>query len=161
MKLPPIKHQTFINAPPEAVYECLTTSDGWNAWFTSECEIDARAAGKIHLRWNNFGPNGITIEDGGPVLSATPNTELSFKWSPGDSQTTVQFSIEPRGAGSVVRVNESGHTTSQADLAALIECAAGWGEALTLLKFYLEHKITYGPIPPTQSPSPEATQDVD
>ena len=29
-----------------------------------------------------------------------------------------------------------------------MECAAGWGEALTLLKFYLEHGVTYGEVPP-------------
>jgi hypothetical protein len=29
----------------------------------------------------------------------------------------------------------------------LIGCATGWGEALTLLKFYLEHGLTYGAVP--------------
>jgi hypothetical protein len=30
---------------------------------------------------------------------------------------------------------------------ATLTTAAGWGEALTLLKMYLEHGITYGPAP--------------
>jgi hypothetical protein len=47
----------------------------------------------------------------------------------------------------VVTVTESGHTTSPRDLEALVECASGWGEALTLLKVYLEHGITYGEVP--------------
>jgi len=25
----------------------------------------------------------------------------------------------------------------------ILECACGWGEALALLKFYLEHNLTY------------------
>jgi hypothetical protein len=29
---------------------------------------------------------------------------------------------------------------------ALVECAAGWGEALALLKMYLEHGVTYGRV---------------
>ncbi len=31
---------------------------------------------------------------------------------------------------------------------ALLSYACGWGEALTLLKFYLEYGITYGDVPP-------------
>ncbi len=27
----------------------------------------------------------------------------------------------------------------------MLDCASGWGEALTLLKFYLEHGIVYTP----------------
>ena len=27
----------------------------------------------------------------------------------------------------------------------MLECAAGWGEALTLLKFYVEHGVVYTP----------------
>ena len=49
--------------------------------------------------------------------------------------------------GTVVTVTESGHTASPKDLEALVECASGWGEALTLLKVYLEHGITYGEVP--------------
>ena len=28
-----------------------------------------------------------------------------------------------------------------------MECATGWGEALALLKFYLEHGVVYGEVP--------------
>ncbi len=55
-------------------------------------------------------------------------------------------------------VTESGY--AQADLLAtgvvgemaqrspFAMCASGWGEALTLLKFYLEHDVVYGSVPP-------------
>jgi uncharacterized protein YndB with AHSA1/START domain len=83
----------------------------------------------------------------GPVVESTPPRRFVFQWKPGDSTTTIAFDLEPRGPGTVLRVEESGHTTSPADLAALVECASGWGEALTLLKMYLEHRITYGTVP--------------
>ena len=62
---------------------------------------------------------------------------------PGASTTTVAFSLVPRGPDTVVQVQEWGHRPLPQDLAALVESAAGWGEALTLLKFYLEHGVTY------------------
>jgi uncharacterized protein YndB with AHSA1/START domain len=70
-----------------------------------------------------------------------------FQWTPGDSTTTVAFDLEPRKDGTVLTVTERGHTTSRRDLEALVECAAGWGEALTLLKVYLEEGLTYGEVP--------------
>ena len=33
------------------------------------------------------------------------------------------------------------------DVEAALGCAAGWGEALTLLKFYLESGTKYGEVP--------------
>jgi uncharacterized protein YndB with AHSA1/START domain len=95
----------------------------------------------------DFGVDRFAGEDGGPVLEAVPPRRFVFQWTPGDTTTTVAFDLESRGSGTVVRVCETGHTTSQRDLEALAECAAGWGEALTLLKMYLEHGITYGPVP--------------
>jgi uncharacterized protein YndB with AHSA1/START domain len=145
--LPPIRYSTYIQAPPRRVYETLTTASGWDAWFTQGTELDARPGGFIQLRWVNLGVDHSMGEDGGPVLEAVPSRRFVFQWTPGDSPTTVAFDLEPRGPGTVVRVTEAGHTTSQGDLEALVECAGGWGEALTLLKMYLEHGITFGPVP--------------
>jgi hypothetical protein len=43
---------------------------------------------------------------------------------------------------------EQGYKQTTSSLQACLGCATGWGEALTLLKFYLEHGITYGTVPP-------------
>jgi uncharacterized protein YndB with AHSA1/START domain len=147
MDLPPIQYATYIGAPPEVVYATLTTAVGWDAWFTQGTEVDARPGGSIRFQWVDLGVDRSTGEDGGPVFEAVPPRRFVFQWTPGDTPTTVAFDLEPRGSGTVVRVSETGHTTSERDLEALAECAAGWGEALTLLKMYLEHGITYGPVP--------------
>ena len=147
MELPPIRYATYIDTSPEAVYATLTTAVGWDAWFTQGTEVDAHPGGSIRFRWVDLGVDHSTGEDGGPVLEAVPPRRFVFQWTPGDTTTTVAFDLEPRGSGTVVRVCETGHTTSPRDLEALAECAAGWGEALTLLKMYLEHGITYGPVP--------------
>ena len=79
------------------------------------------------------------------VLSATASTAVATTETA--TTTTVAFTLEPLGSGTKLTLNESGHTTSPKDLEALVDCAAGWGEALTLLKFYLEHGTTYGDVP--------------
>jgi uncharacterized protein YndB with AHSA1/START domain len=87
------------------------------------------------------------LEVGGPVVAAEPPDRFAFEWTTAGHPTTVEFRLAPRGAGTVVTVTETGYT--QADLGAtgvvgqmadrspFAMCAAGWGEALTLLKVYL------------------------
>lgn len=145
---PPICIRTYVESPPEVVYETLATSSGWDAWFTQGAEVDARPGGWIHFQWVRFGAERISAEDGGPVLEAIPGARLVFQWNPrsdrGTTATTVAFDLEARGPGTAITVTESGHGTSEEDLVTYMQCAAGWGEALTLLKIYLEHgfKVT-------------------
>jgi uncharacterized protein YndB with AHSA1/START domain len=146
-KLPPIRAKTYIGVSPQRVYRMLTTGSEWDAWFTQGTQIDPRPGGRILFRWVNWAVDRYTCESGGPVLEAVPSKRFVFQWTPGETTTTIAFDLEPSGAGTILRVEESGHTSSWKDLEALVDCAAGWGEALTLLKMYLEHGITYGSVP--------------
>jgi hypothetical protein len=47
-----------------------------------------------------------------------------------------------------VRVFEAGYPLDWHGVETLALCAAGWGEASTLLKFYLERGVKYGREPP-------------
>lgn len=89
----------------------------------------------------------IDAEDGGSVLEATPNRSFVFQWSPGQHPTTVSFTLREHKNGTILRVEETGYSTTREDLSACLDCAAGWGEALTLFKIYLEHSITYKVVP--------------
>lgn len=144
---PPIRYRTYIAAPPERVYETLTTGAGWDAWFTEGTEVDPRPGGCIRLRWVDWSVDHHDLRSDGPVLEAIPPSRFVFQWTPAVSTTTIAFTLTPLGPGTVVAVEESGHTFSRPDLEALVECAAGWGEALALLKMYLEHGVTYGKVP--------------
>jgi uncharacterized protein YndB with AHSA1/START domain len=145
--LPPINHKTYITVPPEKVYEMITTASGWDAWFTKGTQVDPRPGGSILFKWVNWGVGHYTTEAGGPILEAVPPRRFAFQWTPGDTMTTIIFNVKPLGPGTLIEVKESGHSTSQRDLVALVECASGWAEALTLLKMYLEHGIIIGPVP--------------
>ena len=73
-----IRHDTLIHATPAHVYKTLTTAEGWDAWFTSGAKVDARQGGRIEFRWQDWGPDRITDEGGGPVLEAIPGSTLRF-----------------------------------------------------------------------------------
>ncbi|MFT4413666.1 SRPBCC family protein [Fredinandcohnia humi] len=140
-----IKHKTYIKAKKEDVYIALTTADGWNAWFTDDTilEIHSDGTGEILIKWKNYGSDNATVEDGGKILKSVLNKKFVFQWSPGEGYSTVSFTLEPYKEGTLVVLHETGYSTSNRDMAACIGCAVGWGEALTLLKVYLEHGIVY------------------
>jgi uncharacterized protein YndB with AHSA1/START domain len=146
-EMPPIRYATFITARPDRVYDALTTGPGWDSWFTTRAVIEARAGGRYEFFWRDFGADRVTLTLTGPVLEAEAERTFAFRWGSGKSQTTVRFTLEPRGEGTVVQVTESGYSYEEKDVLSCLDCACGWGEALTLLKFYLEHGVTYGEVP--------------
>jgi uncharacterized protein YndB with AHSA1/START domain len=167
MLLPPIRWKSYIDAPIERVFRTLTTAEGWDAWFARGTTLDARPGGRIVLRWNDaeasrhrvtlWGAGHAGLEAAGPVLAAEAPHRFAFEWTTAGHPSTVDFRLESRGPGTIVEVTETGYAEADlgatgatgriADRSPFAMCASGWGEALTLLKFYLERGLTYGPIP--------------
>ena len=141
----PISHLTWIAVPPSRVFETLTTAKGWDAWFTKGTTLDLEVGGQIKLRWEDWGAEKITGEDGGPILGFEKGKMFSFQWNPQGEEypTTVTFTLEADGNGTLLYVKDEGYLDTPEGIEAFGYCAAGWGEALTLLKFYLERGEVY------------------
>jgi uncharacterized protein YndB with AHSA1/START domain len=141
-----IRCATFVRAPREHVYDALTTAEGLDSWFTSGAAVDATPGGVMHWRWRDWGPDRITTEDIGRVVDAQRPARFVFEWhGEGDPSwpTTVEVDFEDRDGGTVVRLRESGFRDTPQGREGLMICATGWGEALTLLKFHVEHGLRY------------------
>jgi uncharacterized protein YndB with AHSA1/START domain len=140
-----ISYATLVRASPEKVYDGIATAEGLDGWFTTGATVDARPGGEIRFRWKDWGPDRVTLEDGGPVLEAARPKRFVFQWSPDDPSysTTVSIDFEPVEAGTVIRLTESGYHDTPGGRRKMLDCAGGWGEALTLWKFYVEHGIRY------------------
>jgi uncharacterized protein YndB with AHSA1/START domain len=68
-----------------------------------------------------------------------------FQWK-ADSlsyDTTVEIYFEPVEEGTVVSLSEYGFEDSPTGLKDMLNRASGWAQALTLMKFYLEHGVIY------------------
>jgi uncharacterized protein YndB with AHSA1/START domain len=141
-----VQHSVIVRSEPERVYDAMTTAADLDGWFTKGSKVDARAGGHVRFRWENWGVDRYTGEDGGPVLEAVRPDRFVFQWhtegSP-DHVTTVSMNFEPHPEGTVVRLVEEGFTDTPIGRQRLLENATGWGEALTLLKFYVEHGVRY------------------
>jgi uncharacterized protein YndB with AHSA1/START domain len=140
-----IKHKTPIRANPIQVYLALTTPHGLDSWFTSGTSVQAVKDGQIHFHWFNRGPDHISMEDGRPLLQATPGECFIFQWHLDGPEyaTTVEINLAFKDGGTIVSLCEHGFAASPSGLQAMVDCATGWGEALTLLKYCLEYGLRY------------------
>ncbi|GAA2786189.1 SRPBCC domain-containing protein [Saccharopolyspora taberi] len=94
--------------PPEKVWAALTTAEGLGSWFGSEAEIDLRPGGTARVRWP--GEHAVELR----VEKVEAPAVFGFTWPvcgmpPDDPRRTyVEFSLEPAGPGTRLRMVESG-----------------------------------------------------
>lgn len=139
-----IHHAVLLRTGRDRVFATLTTTSGWNAWFTEDMSLDPQPGGRIIFQWKNWGPDHISTSDYGTVAEVIDGARFSFHWHPDSPtyETLVSLDLFDDPEGTIVRVSEIGFADTPEGLHAFGQSAAGWGEALTLLKFYLERGLT-------------------
>jgi uncharacterized protein YndB with AHSA1/START domain len=140
-----IRYAILVRAPRERVYDGIATAAGLDGWFTVGAEVDPLPGGSILFRWREWGPDRVNEEDGGPVLQARRPERFVFQWRPDNSSysTTVELDFEVDPRGTIIRIREYGYQDTPSGRKAIMECAAGWGEAMALWKFWVEHGLRY------------------
>ena len=138
----PIIHKVLIRSNREKVFDAMTTAKGLDGWFTKGSIVDRKSGGKIIFRWVDWGPDKHNSEAIAPILEVNFPERFVFKWWE-DHYTTVEMTFEDSPDGTIVTVKEYGYQDTKEGHRRCLECATGWGEALTLLKFYVEHGIRY------------------
>ena len=101
-----IRREVIIDAPPERVWAIVTEPRHVARWFSDEAEIDLRPGGEMLLTWHGHGTYR------GRVEAIEPPVRFAFRWlrreDDDGSTTLVEFLLEPEGAGTRLRVVESG-----------------------------------------------------
>jgi uncharacterized protein YndB with AHSA1/START domain len=108
-----IERETVIDAPVERVWELITQAEHLGRWFgDAGAEIDLRPGGAMALRWSEHGTTR------GRVVAVEPHTRFSYRWAPftdpsadepgAGNSTLVEFTLQPEGDGTRLRVVESG-----------------------------------------------------
>ncbi|MGC9780011.1 MAG: SRPBCC domain-containing protein [Candidatus Heimdallarchaeota archaeon] len=138
----PILHKVLIRAPRENVYDAMTTAEGLDGWFTKGYFVGRKPGGKIILRWVDWGVDKVNTQTEAPIIEVKLPERFVFKWWE-DHYTIVEMDFIEVKEGTVVSVKEHGYQDSTEGHVRCLECATGWGEALTLLKFYVEHGLRY------------------
>ena len=79
------------------------------------------------------------------MLEATRPTHFAFRWH-GEArgyESTIEVDFEDWAGAAVVRLREHGYSDTPEGRWGLVDCAVGWGGALSLLKFSVEHGRRY------------------
>jgi len=110
-----IVRETVVVAPPERVWEILTTAEYVGRWFGADkAEIDLRPGGSFVMTWAEHGVGYARVERVEEPGPSSPGL-FSFRWGiepgaepePGE-ETLVEFTLAPTGDGTLLRVVESG-----------------------------------------------------
>jgi uncharacterized protein YndB with AHSA1/START domain len=136
-----IERTVELAHPPAKVWAALTTAEGLAAWFGNEAAIDLRPGGAARMRWTE---EGFTAEM--RVERVEEPVVFGFTWPiyglPADDprRTYVEFTLEPAGAGTRLRVVESGFAQLPEDVyrKAYDGNAEGWAKELGELAAYLD-----------------------
>jgi uncharacterized protein YndB with AHSA1/START domain len=104
-----ISAEIAIDAPPEVVWRIVTEPRHMAGWFSDEAEVDLRPGGAMLLTWHGHGSYRARVE------TVDPPHAFAFRWLrreendpvPGTS-TLVEITLVPSGAGTTLRVVESG-----------------------------------------------------
>jgi uncharacterized protein YndB with AHSA1/START domain len=140
---PEIRVATLVRATRERVYDAFTRAEELDAWFTTGAEIDPKPGGEMVWRWVEWGPDRVMATDRGLVLEARRPERYVFGWQERLGGTTVELDFEEHPDGTIVRLREHGYPDTAKGWAGFQDCSVGWGEALTLLKVWVEHGLRY------------------
>ena len=130
-----VDHQYFIRAAPGRTFEAISTPEMLVKWLADRAELSPHKGGSYRLGWTG-GPTHT-----GKVLEFEPGKKIALAWEwPGVSLrgTVFQLSVEPKGDGSLLRVEHSGFPKEEkwADLYGGAEW--GWTYFALNLKSVLE-----------------------
>ncbi|MEP7204243.1 MAG: SRPBCC domain-containing protein, partial [Ilumatobacteraceae bacterium] len=101
--------ERHVAAPPEVVWDLVSTPSGWLSWQGTEADITAEIGG----------PHGVNIRGdafaGGSIVEIVPHKRITFTWGfeieasplPAGS-TLVSIELIPRGNGTLVRLTQEG-----------------------------------------------------
>ena len=108
-----IEKDVLIAAPVARVWELITSAEHVGRWFgDAGAVIDLRPGGEMVIRWADHGTTHAR------VVAVEPHSRFSYRWAPfrdpggeepveGNS-TLVEFTLEPDGGGTRLRVVERG-----------------------------------------------------
>jgi uncharacterized protein YndB with AHSA1/START domain len=104
--LPPIVLRAEVAAPPEQVWQALTTEAGARSFFAPDAWIEARIDGAYELYFMPENPPGLRGGEGNRILAIEPARRLLVSWNappqfgPLRGQHTVfEYELEPLPGG--------------------------------------------------------------
>lgn len=126
-----IERKIHVEASPDVVYAVVSQPEHLRNWWPDEAELEPTAGGTGTLTFGD--PAAPTHVSPLTVVEADPPRRFSFRWDYGEetvptpaNSLLVTFDLVPSGAGTLLRLTETGFREQ------------GW-EAATLAARYNDH----------------------
>ena len=126
-----IEREIYVEASPEVVFEVVSSPDHLQQWWPDEASYEPLPGATGELVFGERGAGGQVVAFA--VVDARPPRTFSFRWTqPADEPAVVgnsllvTFDLTPSGAGTLLKLTESGFREM------------GW-EAAVLEEQYQEH----------------------
>lgn len=127
-----IVKEVFIQAPPDVVWRALTEANELTRWFPVDARVRPGAGGSIWLSW------GGGTEGEAPITAWEPNHRLQWTETRGAVKLAVDFHIEAKSGGTVVRLVNSGFGAGPDWDDEFHMTDGGWAYFTQHLRWYLE-----------------------
>jgi uncharacterized protein YndB with AHSA1/START domain len=152
MEYASIEREIHIDAPPEIVFEVISTPEHVREWWNAETAFQPAPGSAGELVWAD-GDNPRAHVEPMEVVVAEPPRVFSFRWThrPGESpaegnSNLVTFELVPAGTGTLLRFTETGFRERGWEAAVLeqkyLEHGAGWDNFVPRIKAYAETLVS-------------------
>jgi uncharacterized protein YndB with AHSA1/START domain len=137
-----IEREMVVPHDRDKVWKAITDARALASWFGDIAEVDLREGGTARFGWTDHGRVFDAV-----VETVDPPTTFAFRWAtlpdePVDSSpnTLVTFTLHEEGAGTLIRVVETGFADLPPNLRdnALEENTSGWKAELEDLRGHLD-----------------------
>jgi uncharacterized protein YndB with AHSA1/START domain len=147
MEFGSIEREIHVDATPEVVYEVISTPEHLRGWWPDEAEFEPTPGTTGKLTFGD-GSSPNSHVDLMTVVEADPPKRFSFRWVYDEGQTAapdnsllVTFDLVPSGAGTLLRLTETGFRERGWEAAVLEERyrdhVSGWDYYLPRLAPYV------------------------
>lgn len=130
--------QRVLDASPSRLYRAWSDPEELAAWFPHRVEGSLAVGTRSTLVWPD---RRVWWE----MLEAEPDRRIRFRWPWLENEswvTDVTVELRPRGYGTVLELRDGPFDVGRPELLdAYAECREGWGEALTMLRAYLDFSV--------------------
>ncbi|WP_328420192.1 SRPBCC domain-containing protein [Micromonospora sp. NBC_00389] len=144
-----IERDIHVDASPEVVFEVVSQPEHMREWWPDDARFEPVAGAPGELVWRN-GEAGETTTVALAVVEVDPPKRFSFRWCFTDADRSgqsllVTFDLVPSGAGTLVRMTETGFREMGWEIAVLEEQyrdhETGWDHYIRRLGTYVARLV--------------------
>ena len=113
MEFGTIEREIYVEAPPEIVFEVVSSPDHLKEWWPDDARYEATPGSTGEIVFGDRDGDGTVVQF--TVVDAQPPRTFSFRWTHPVGETAtegnsllVTFDLTPSGGGTLLRMTETG-----------------------------------------------------